>query len=226
MALPNLIWDVTKTDALVWLGMRTKLLDHAVLSGRLSALDAFGISYDLLSVADFTVFSGHAPQIRPPMDPAAGAGANLVNWKHNNDMHILQEKSRDELRQLILELVPERLLAPMRINRSIRSRSTEFIFTSLDGQLGTLTKDDLDDLMRQIREPFSATTTPAAFLANWQASLGDLEQAGQPLSQLMATDILQKCFGPEFGECWRMFVRKYPLVVNRTSPLRGTNYHC
>ena len=58
--------------------------------------------------------------------------------------------------------------------------------------------------------------SPEEFLANWQATLGDLDQAGQPISQLMATDILQKCFGPEFTDCWRTFVRLFPLPADRT----------
>ena len=32
----------------------------------------------------------------------------------------------------------------------------------------------------------------------------------------MATDILQKCFGLEYTDCWRTFVRLFPLPANRT----------
>ena len=32
----------------------------------------------------------------------------------------------------------------------------------------------------------------------------------------MATDVLQQCFGPEYVECWRAFVRQYPHVADRT----------
>ena len=83
---------------------------------------------------------------------------------------------------------------------------TEFIYTTLTVQLGILAKEDLDYLLREINEPFPPGTSPEDFLANWQAALGDLEQAGQPISQLMATDILQKCFGPEYTDCWRTFL--------------------
>ena len=62
----------------------------------------------------------------------------------------------------------------------------------------------------------STCTSPEEFLANWQATLGDLAQAGQAISQLMATDILQKCFGSEYTDCWRTFVRLFPLPANRT----------
>ena len=90
MAFHSLIWDDSRTAALNWLGMRAKLIDRAVLSGRISSLDQFGVSYDLMSVADFTLFAGHAPRIRPPMEPAVGTGAHLINWQNNSSMYILQ----------------------------------------------------------------------------------------------------------------------------------------
>ena len=133
--------------------------------------------------------------------PAAGAGHNLANWKDNTDMYGLQESTDDESRSELLDFVPERLLAPMLVNRSIRTRTTEFIYTALTLRLGTLTKEDLDYLLREINEPCPPGTSPEEFLANWQATLGDLNQVGQPISPLMATDILQKCFGPEFNDC-------------------------
>ena len=62
----------------------------------------------------------------------------------------------------------------------------------------------------------SADVSPDAFLADWQASLGDLAQAGQAIPQLMATEYLQSCFGPEYVECWRAFVRDFPQLIDRT----------
>ena len=92
----------------------------------------------------------------------------------------------------LLDFASERVLAPMLVNRSMRLRTTKFIDTTLTVRLGTLAKEDLDYLLREINEPCPLGTSPEEFLANWQATLGDLDQAGQPLSQLMATDILQK----------------------------------
>jgi hypothetical protein len=70
--------------------------------------------------------------------------------------------------------------------------------------------------MAQIKTPCPAHLAPDAFLANWQAALNDLAEAAQPLAQLMATDTLQQCFGQEYVECWRAFVRQYPQVADRT----------
>jgi hypothetical protein len=216
MIKPTLFWDEAKTDAIVWLNLRTKFIDNSVLLGGIFALDEFGISYDLMPVPAFIVFAGHAPQIRPPMGAAAGAGAHLVNWKNDKDMEILQKRARADQRELILSVIPERLLTPMRENRSIRGRTTEYIFSRLDALLGTLTSEDFAYLMKQIEAPYTPLTTPDVFLANWQEALGDLAQAGQPISQMMATGYLQKCFGSEFNKCWITFVRLFPLVAHRT----------
>ena len=70
--------------------------------------------------------------------------------------------------------------------------------------------------MAQIKNKCPADLAPDAFIADWQASLEDLAQAGQLISQLMATDIPQNCFGPEYVDCWRAFVRNFPQVAERT----------
>ena len=91
--------------------------------------------------------------------------------------------------------------------------------TQLYERHGTLSKQDLEYLMAQINKPCPADLAPDAFLADWQASLGDFAQAGQAgqaIPQLMATDILQNCFGPEYVDCWRAFVRNFPQVADRT----------
>ena len=94
MIKPNFIWDETKADSIVWLSIKPKFIDHSILNAGAFSLDDFGISYDLMKVAAFTVLAGHAPMIRPAMVPAAGTGAVLVMWSHNNAMRILQEKCR------------------------------------------------------------------------------------------------------------------------------------
>ena len=216
MAQSKLIWDTTKPDKITWLRSKTKLIDRAVLTGRKAALVEGGGAIALFTVAEYTAYFGLPPQSRAPPGPAAGAGHNLANWKHNAEMFALQESYSDDTRAELLDFVPERLLAPMLVNRSIRTRTTAYIFSTLNERLGTLTKEDLDYLMREINEPCPPSMSPEEFLASWQATLGDLDQAGQPLSQLMATDILQKCFGSEYTECWRTFVRLFPLPANRT----------
>ncbi len=216
MAQSKLIWDESKSDALNFLALKPKIIDRAVLKGRSFALDEFGMAYDIMSAAEFLIFAGHAAMIRPPAGPAHGVGAALTNWKKADDMENLQKVGRNELRAELEELFPDRLLAPMRVNRSLRTITSQHIMVTIQARLGTLSRQDLDYLMAQVKTPCPAHIAPDAFLANWQASLSDLAEAGQPLAQLMATDALQKCFGPEYVECWRAFVRQYPLVADRT----------
>ena len=203
----KLIWDETKSDSLNFLVLRPKIIDRAVLKGESFALDEFGMAYDTMSDADFLILAGHVAMIRPPVGPAYGGAAALTNWKKADDMENLQRTGRNELRAELEELFPERVLAPMKVNRSLRTRTSQYIMVTLQEQLGTLSRQDLDYLMAQIKKPCPSPLAPDAFLANWQAALGDLAGAAQPLSQLMATDVLQQCFGPEYLECWRAFVR-------------------
>ena len=101
-------------------------------------------------------------------------------------------------------------------NRSIRTRTTEHIMSALRAQLGTLTKEDLTFLMKQLKEPYRVGSSVPSFLAEWQAALSDLARAQQPLPQGMATDLLMECFGSDFDTCWLAFVKDVPVVVNRT----------
>ena len=91
MAQSKLFWNITKPDKITWLRSKTKLIDHAVLRGRKAALVEGGGAIALFTVAEFTAYFGHPPQSRAPFGPAAGAGHNLANWKHNADMYALQE---------------------------------------------------------------------------------------------------------------------------------------
>lgn len=216
MSEPKLIWDITLSDALNVHVLKPKIIDLSIFLGRVFARDDFGLAYEVMSDAEFFILAGHAAMILPEAGPAHGAGAVLTNWKKADDMKILEKAGSNHLRALLLEVFPERTLAPMKVNRSLRTRTTQYIMMQLYDRHGTLTKQDLDYLMAQIKKPCPSNLAPDAFLADWQASLGDLAQAGQAISQLMATDYLQNCFGLEYVECWRTFVRDFPLVVDRT----------
>ncbi len=140
----------------------------------------------------------------------------LTQWKKSDDMKTLEKAGSIALRGILLSLFPDRMVAPLKVQRSLRTRTTQYIMTQLYERHGTLSKQDLEYLMAQIKKPCPAYLAPDAFLAEWQASLGDLAQAGQAIPQLMATDILQNCFGPEYVDCWRAFVRNFPQVADRT----------
>jgi len=216
MAQLKLIWDPTLSDSLNIHILKPKLIDLAVSIGRLFALDDFGLAYEVTSDAEFLVLAGHAAMIRPEPGPAHGAGSVLTNWKKSDEMKILEKAGSNLLRTTVLDVVPDRLVAPMKVSKSLRSRTTQYIMTQLYDRHGTLTKQDLDYLMGQLKKKCPVDLAPDAFIAEWQASLDDLAQAGQPLPQLMATQILQECFGSEYLDCWRAFVRDFSQVADRT----------
>ncbi len=213
----SLIWDITRSDNLAFLNYLPALADRSTLMGAASSLNGLGVSFDLMPAVEYLAYFGQAAQSRPPMGPAVGTGAALANWTSDNLLFKDQEKCRAELRKLVLDTVPRHLLVPMQdANRSIRARSTEFILTALRENLGVLSKEDIDFLMRELTTPHQPGTSAATFVANWQASARDLDRAGQGLPQTMATDTLQKCFGPEFNSCWVKFVQDFPLIAHRT----------
>lgn len=212
-----LIWDSTRSVKLAWHKFYPEAIDVAISIETASSLDGNGVAFEAMNAAAFLAYFGTVPQPRPPMGPAVGAGAVLVNYTKNDKLLNDQTKGRAEFRKLILDRVPKTLLIPMQdANRSLRMRTTEYICTTLNTELGTLDKEDLDFLMSELRQPFQAGTPVSMFLANWAATLGDSERAGQTLPQTMATDMLQKCFGSEFSPCWVLFVQNYPLVADRT----------
>ncbi len=123
-----------------------------------------------MNAVEFQAFFRTPPQPRPPMGPAVGAGAALVNWNATNALTADQTKCMAEFRNIFLDGLPKELLVPMQdANRSIRSRTTEYIFTRLSEELGTLHKEDIDFLMEELRKPYLRGTPVSTFLANWQA---------------------------------------------------------
>ncbi len=95
-------------------------------------------------------------------------------------MKILEKAGSNLLRTTILDVLSDRVVAPMKVNKSLRTRRTQYIMMALYER--TLLKQDLDSLMAQLKKKFPADLAPDAFIADWQASLDDLAQAGQPIS--------------------------------------------
>ena len=214
------IWDVTRSKNLAWLRHLPLLVDCAVSINQDISPDSNGVAFDLFTPAGFFAYFGTHPQPLPPMGPAAGNAAQLAMWRVGNEDFRAQAKGRVTLRNIVVASVPKELLVPMQDqNRSIRLRTTEYIVSTLSAQLGTLTQEDLAFLMRQLKEPYQVGTSVPSFLADWNASLLDLQRAGQPLPQVMATDTLMGCFGSEFGTCWLTFVKDVPIIANRTVAL-------
>ena len=210
-------WDVTRSDTLAFLRGLPQLVDFAASCGIESSADGNGVAFEVLPPGDFLAWFGTAAVPLQPVGPPAGNAVQLTIWRAADAALKDQAKWKIFVRNKFLTWLPDRLLVPMRDqNRSIRTRTTVAIVSTLREQLGTLTKEDVHFLMKQLKEPHRVGTSVPSFLADWQAVLLDLERAQQPLPQIMATDILMECFGPEFVTCWLSFVKDVPIVANRT----------
>ena len=210
-------WDVTRSDTLAFLRGLPQLVDFAASCGIESSADGNGVAFEVLPPGDFLAWFGTAAVPLQPVGPPAGNAVQLTIWRAADAALKDQAKWKIFVRNKFLTWLPDRLLVPMRDqNRSIRTRTTVAIVSTLQEQLGTLTKEDVHFLMKQLKEPHRVGTSVPSFLADWQAVLLDLERAQQPLPQIMATDILMECFGPEFVTCWLSFVKDVPIVANRT----------
>ena len=58
----------------------------------------------------------------------------------------------------------------MKVNKSLWTRTTQYITTTLYERYGTLTKQDFDSLMAQLKKKCPADLAPDAFIVDWQAT--------------------------------------------------------
>ena len=212
------VWDISKSGPLALLRFWPELLDHAVLVEQASSIDGLGVAPELMNVVDFTAYFGQAPQPRPAMAPAAGNAVQLCNWKILNDKTNKLHAGNIYIRNVLLNQVPEHYIAPLRVNRSIRTRTTEFICTQLHVELGTLTASDIAYLEAKLKEPYQSGAPIPCFLAEWTANLNDLARANQAIADFAATTLLKGCFDGirEFTKCWLQMLQTFPLVADRT----------
>ena len=87
--------------------------DLAICMGRVFARDDFGLAYEVVSDAEFLVLAGHAAMTLSDAGPAHGARSVLTNWKKADDMKILEKDGSIKLRGYLLDIFPDRILAPM-----------------------------------------------------------------------------------------------------------------
>ena len=105
-----IIWDSTRSVKLAWHKFYPEAIDVAISIEIASSLDGNGVAFEAMNAAAFLAYFGTVPQPRPPMGPAVGAGAVLVNYTKNDKLLNDQTKGRAEFRKLILDRVPKTLV--------------------------------------------------------------------------------------------------------------------
>ena len=207
------IWDVTKSHSLAFLKHEPAMVDYAITIGG----GEFGVAFALFNPIAFAARFGVVPQpLPPPGDAIGGTALQIANWNRQTRLYEEQQKHLISLRRVVLA-TPQDLLDPMKdAHGSLVTRSTEYIYTTLRVELGTLTQEDLDGLMHQLTNKYHVGKSLPSFLTHWNATLRDLTRAGQALPDLLATQTLRQCFGSEFDKCWQDFVKDVGVVANRT----------
>ena len=211
------IWDITLSRTLAFADIEPKIIDYAIDIGTSSALDEYGVSFDLFTSEGFTEYFGVDPQPRPAMEPCTGHGAEIATWNSLNQLTIQQKGKRVLLKASLCSLVPRELLTSMEDDQgSLRSRSSQFIFSALKAQLGVLTTADFDVLHVRLKRPYDRSLPVESFVAAFQATLRTLNRAQQPISNNMAIGYLQGNFSPDWAQCWVKFSQDTPIVAQRT----------
>jgi hypothetical protein len=211
------IWDITLSRTLAFADIESKIIDYAIDIGTSSSLDEYGVAFDLFTPEDFTAYFGAAPQPRPAMEPCTGHSAEIATWNSLNQLTMQQKAKRVLLKTSLCSLVPRELLTSMEDNQgSLRSRSSQFIFSVLKEQLGVLTTLDLDALHARLKKPYDRSVPVESFVAVFQSTLRALARAQQPISNNMAIGILQGCFNSDWAQCWIKFAADNAVVAART----------
>ena len=148
------------------------MFDYAIDIGQASSIDELGVAYALFTPENFEAYFGVAPQPRPPMGPCGQSGAEIATW---TALHLLttQQKAKEALlKAAFISIFPRELLTPLEDDHgSLRSRSSEYIFSALESQLGLLTSADLDVLHARLKKPYDCTLPVESFVAAFQAAL-------------------------------------------------------
>jgi hypothetical protein len=216
-SIPIPVWDTTLSRTLGFADIRTKIIDYAIAIGMGSSLDESGIAFALFTPQKFQEYFGAAPQPRPPMGACGQGRAEIATWTAMNLLTIQQKTKLILLKTALCSLIPKELLMAMEDDQgSLRSRSSEFIFSALETQLGVLTSADLDVLHSRLKKPYDRSLPVESFVATFQSTLRALARAQQPISNNMAIGMLQDCFTPDWAQCWVRFVADYPIVAGRT----------
>lgn len=155
-----------------------------------------------------------------PVDPGDAVDTNpagLVNHKSRADKFKEYESNLKELRGVFLQL-PSDLLKPMYVHGSLRSRSVQCMFTTIDAKLSALLQRDFDSIESRLAVMWEPSVDTEVFLAGKIELFEDLEHAGQPKPPLEQVNIIIKCLPPQhFQRCVEAFFEKYDRVAKQTA---------
>jgi len=216
--VPFPVMDKESSETLAWSYVDPQYIDCAILTGKQNSLDGFGILFALISPAEFQAFTGQVAQ--PRVHPGAynGNAAAIAQTASDIKAFEIQEAYIDWFKAQLIDSVFPHLLEPMKVNRSLHTRSLRYMFTDLRARLVTLTKADVDHINTKLRQPYVHPENVQSFLSIKLDYFRDLAGPGvlQPLPNGMKIDMIMACFSDDLKPCQIQFVRDYPLIANQT----------
>jgi hypothetical protein len=132
---------------------------------------------------------------------------------------MLQQALIEAARRHLLKQVPPHLFETSKdAYGSLNARSLEFLCTSLQDQIGTLSKSDIKELYNRIKAPYVPGEHIEAFVAVRRDLFRQLAQAGEPLPPSLKNAFITECMNGsiDFTMCWVTYAKDFPSVAEQT----------
>ena len=215
----NLVWDNTVSYKRAWRLFWAILQDEAIALTRSHTADELGLLHLLFTAAEFQAINGTAPILlaNPGQANANATRVALANLAIARSEYSIQQDGIATLHAWLLATIPKDLLAPMKVDNSMRTRSILYIVTALREELGTLTIQDSQELLQALRVPYVYPESVRAHLNTLKGLFAELAANQQPVPNNQAVTIIKEGFPiPMYMPCWIEFARTHPTLAQQT----------
>lgn len=215
-------WRREQQEKLAWTNFDAAFADYCCTQGAANSLDGLGVAYSYLTPVEFLARFGAAPNPRVDPGPAAGNAIQLTQWKVDFDAFRKQQELIDEARTSFVgpEGVPQHLLEPLKVNRSLHGLTLAAMRTALVANLGVLNAHDLMEIHASLEIPYVHPGQVAVFIADKVQAHADLAAANQALPAMQKNKLLFDNFEgiPGMEQCFMDFRRIHDTVALQTTP--------
>jgi hypothetical protein len=215
-------WRRDQQEKIAWANFDAAFIDYCCTQGAANSLDGLGVAYSYLTPVQFLARFGAAPNPRVDPGPAAGNAIQLTQWKVDFDGFRKQQELLDETRTCFVgpEGVPQHLLEPLKVNRSLHGLTLSAMRTALVANLGVLNAHDLTVLHASLEVPYVHPGQVAVFIAEKLQTHEDLAAANQALPEMQKNRFLFENFESIAGmeQCFTDFRRLNNTVALQTTP--------
>jgi hypothetical protein len=210
--------DARFSKSLAWKHWRPLQIDYAISINKSESLDQLGVVFILFTAARFAAIFGEQPRPREnPGEAPNGQPFELANWNVLRGLFTRQQMAIDKVRDMLINGVFPSLLEPLKVDRSLRTRSTLFIFSTIDNQMLNLKESDFAFIYSELAQTYKYPDDVSTFLAQKKERLRDLEEAGQPTPAIQAIKTIKAAFPMQlFQVCWTDYVKAHGAIADQT----------